>query len=128
MPAGRTNLHERYESGEILGRGGTGTVYRAYDRLMQREVALKTLLDIQDPVSRELFHKDYSLIASMTHPNVVRVYDVGEFDDGGVTRPFLVMPLLAGATLARLLRDANFSLTVPRIVEIVSQAGQGLQA
>src|SRR5437588_13016394 len=128
MPAGRTNLYERYELGEVLGRGGTGVVYRAFDRLMQREVALKTLLDIDNPLTLDLFYKEYGLLAAMVHPNIVSIYDVGEFEANGVRKPFFAMPLLAGATLDRISRDPNSGLTVERVIEIVSQAGRGLQA
>jgi serine/threonine-protein kinase len=128
MPAGRTNLYERYELGEVLGRGGMGVVYRAYDRLMQREVALKTLLDIDNPLTLDLFYKECGLLAAMVHPNIVNVYDVGEFEDNGVKKPFFVMPLLPGATLDHIIRDPNSGLTVERVIEIVAQAARGLQA
>src|SRR5215831_19131866 len=128
MPTGRTNLYERYELGEVLGKGGMGIVYRAFDRLMQREVALKTILDIDNPLTLELFYKECGLLAAMVHPNIVNVYDVGEFEDNGVKKPFFVMPLLPGATLDHIIRDPNSGLTVERVIEIVAQAGRGLQA
>ena len=128
MPAGRTNLHERYELGEVLGRGGMGVVYRARDRLMQREVALKTLLDIDNPLTLELFYKECSILAAMVHPNIINVYDIGEFEDYGVKKPFFVMPLLPGATLDRIIRNPASRLTVESLIEIVTQACRGLQA
>src|SRR5262245_3452500 len=102
MPEGRTNLFERYELGDVLGHGDIGIVYRAFDRLMQREVALKTLLDIDNPTTVDLFFKECSLLSGMVHPNIVSVYDIGEFDDKGVKKPFFVMPLLPGVTFEQL--------------------------
>ena len=82
MAAGRTKLYERYELGEVLGRGGMGVVYKAHDTLMDRQVALKTLLDIDNPLTLELFYKECGILAGMVHPNIINVYDVGEFDPG----------------------------------------------
>ena len=110
MPASRTNLYERYELGEVLGKGGMGVVYRARDTLMDREVALKTLLDIDNPLTLELFYKECGVLAGMVHPNIINVYDVGEFDENGVKKPFFVMPLLPGATLDKLISDPKPAL------------------
>src|ERR1041385_7829109 len=123
MPAGRTKLYERYELGEVLGRGGMGVVYKAHDTLMDREVALKTLLDIDNPLTLELFYKECGILAAMVHPNIINVYDLGEFEDNGVKKPFFVMPLLPGATLDHLIGRPDSGLTVERVIEIVCQAG-----
>ncbi|HTS29159.1 MAG TPA: protein kinase, partial [Bryobacteraceae bacterium] len=102
----RTQLEERYELRQVLGEGGMGVVYTAFDRLMQREVALKTILDI-DPESTAMFYNEWNLLANMVHPNVISIYDIGEFEDGGKKKPFFVMPLLPGVTLDRLIRDGS---------------------
>jgi serine/threonine-protein kinase len=124
----RTNLQERYELREVLGRGGMGVVYKALDRLMKREVALKTILDIENPATMQLFYKEWSILATMVHPNVINIYDIGEFDQDGVKKPFFVMPLLPGVTLDRLIKDGSPRLSVAGVLEIVTQAAHGLHA
>jgi serine/threonine-protein kinase len=128
MPPGRTNLYERYKLGEVLGHGGMGVLYRAFDRLMQREVALKTILDIEQPQTLDLFYKECGILAAMVHPNIINVYDVGEFEENGIKKPFFVMPLLAGSTLDVALRSPARRFTMETLIGIVSQACRGLQA
>jgi tetratricopeptide (TPR) repeat protein len=105
-----------------------GVVYKAFDTLMKREVALKTLLDIDNPTTLELFYKEWGVLATMVHPNVIGIYDIGEFRHEGVTKPFFVMPLLPGVTLDKLIKDGSPRLTVDRIVEIIAQSARGLHA
>ena len=96
MAVNRGNLQDRYELKEVLGRGGMGVVYRAFDTLMKRDVALKTIIDIDNPATLQLFYKEWSILATMVHPNVVNIYDIGELQQNGVKQPFFVMPLLLG--------------------------------
>src|SRR5215470_12255502 len=121
-------LAGRYEIRQILGEGGMGLVYRAYDTVIRREVALKTIRDIPEPAALELFYKESDVLASMTHPNIVEIFDIGEFEEEGKRKPYFVMPLLPGTTLDNLIRNASHRLTVERTVEIISQACRGLQA
>ena len=103
-------------------------VYKALDRLMRREVALKTILDIDNPATLQLFYKEWSILATMVHPNVINIYDIGEFDQDGVKKPFFVMPLLPGVTLDRLIKDGSPRLSVAGVLEIITQAAHGLHA
>ena len=121
-------LAGRYEVKDVLGEGGMGLVYRAYDTVIRREVALKTLRDIPEPTSLQLFYKETGVLASMSHPNIVEIFDIGEFEENGKQKPYFVMPLLPGTTLDNLIRNASHRLTAQRIVEIMSQACRGLQA
>ena len=121
-------LAGRYEVREVLGRGGMGLVYRAYDTVIRREVAVKTILDIPDPASLQLFYKECDVLASMSHPNIVEIFDIGEFEEDGKKKPYFVMPLLPGTTLETFIRKASHRLTVERTVGIFSQACRGLQA
>ena len=121
-------LAGRYEIKEVLGKGGMGLVYRAYDILIRRDVALKTLREIPDPAALQLFQKECDVLARLCHPNIVEIFDTGEFEGDGQKKPYFVMPLLQGKTLENLIRSASHRLTVERIGEIMTQACRGLQA
>jgi eukaryotic-like serine/threonine-protein kinase len=119
----------RYQITATLGEGGMGVVYRAYDPApMDREVAVKTLHEFTDPFALELFYKECGALKSISHPNIVEIFDIGQFDDAGHKKPFFVMPLLQGQTLDELIHKASHRLTVERVVEILSQTCRGLQA
>jgi eukaryotic-like serine/threonine-protein kinase len=128
VPEKRTQLQERYELKEVLGRGGMGVVYKAYDSLMRRDVALKTILDIDNATTMALFYKEWSVLATMVHPNVISIYDIGEFEQEGSKKPFFVMPLLPGGTLEELIKDGSPRLSVAGVLEIIEQACRGLHA
>jgi eukaryotic-like serine/threonine-protein kinase len=121
-------LKGRYEILEELGAGGMGAVYRAYDKVIKAEVALKTLLDISDPAALKMFREECDKLARMVHPNIVEIRDIGEFDSGKGKQPYLVMPLLRGATLDQLIKKSSQFLPVERAVDILCQACRGLQA
>ncbi len=123
-----TKLKDRYEIKEVLGKGGMGVVYKAYDTVVKREVALKTILDIADRKALESFHKEYEVLASMSHPNIIEIFDLGEFEEAGESLPYFVMPLLNGMTLDKLIRTSSHRLTVERSVEVMAQTCRGLQA
>ena len=131
MPAGRhmSTIAGRYEITAKLGEGGMGVVFRAYDPPpLDRQVAVKTLHEFADPLALELFYKECSALKSISHPNIVEIFDMGEFDDAGQRKPFFVMPLLPGQTLEELIRKASHRLTIDRVVEIFAQTCRGLQA
>jgi serine/threonine protein kinase len=121
---------QRYEIRGKLGEGGMGVVYLAFDRDIKREVALKTVRDIQSAAQLELFYKECGLLKSLSHPNIVQLFDIGEdvFEEEGGKKPFFVMPLLRGVTLQKLIKTASRRLTIARSVDIISQACRGLQA
>jgi serine/threonine protein kinase len=127
-PSSPRKLAGRYEVRQILGQGGMGLVYRAYDTVVRREVAVKTILDIPDPASLQLFYKECDVLASMSHPNIVEIFDIGEFEEEGKKKPYFVMPLLPGTTLEYFIRKASHRLTVERTIDIISQTCRGLQA
>ena len=77
-----------------LGRGGMGIVYRAFDKQMNRHVAIKTIRDSPEPEMLEMFQKEWRILASLNHPNVVEIFDLAEIQEGGVRKPYFVMPLL----------------------------------
>ncbi len=98
----------RYEIKSELGRGGMATVYRAYDPRFEREVALKVLPRefMHDGSFRIRFEREAKTIASLEHPAIVPVYDVGE-DDG---QPYFVMRLMPGGSLSDVISKGPIAL------------------
>jgi len=115
----------RYALERSLGSGGMGEVFAATDRTLGREVALKRLPVAlsDDPDARRRFLREAQALARVNDPHVVPVYDAGE-DEG---RPFLVMQLVAGSTLAGDL-GARGALSVDRSVAIGVDIAAGLAA
>jgi non-specific serine/threonine protein kinase len=94
-----TVLQSRYRIEAELGRGGMGTVYRAHDALLERDVAIKVLSNTGlGTEGRTRLLREAQAVAKLNHPNIVTVYDAGEV--GGA--PFIVMELVAGEALRRL--------------------------
>src|SRR5213595_3238500 len=123
-----SKIDGRYEIKEILGQGGMGIVYKAYDIQRKGYVALKTMKDTAEGAGLEMFDQEGRTLANISHPNIVDVLNSGEFEEDGQRKPYFVMPLLPGKTLDKLIRDARHRLTVDRVVEIISQTCRGLQA
>ncbi|WP_314855581.1 Stk1 family PASTA domain-containing Ser/Thr kinase [Microbacterium paulum] len=106
MSAERRVLSDRYEVGELIGRGGMASVYRGRDLTLGREVAIKILESdlAADATFRTRFRLEAQAASRMSHPTIVRVYDAGEdteTDADGNTRavPYIVMELVSGQTL-----------------------------
>jgi serine/threonine-protein kinase len=99
---GRQVSHFRVD--ERLGSGGMGVVYRAFDLTLERPVALKVLTgeDWADEERRRRFLVEAKAASSLTHPNIVAVYEVGS--EGGLD--YIAMELIEGQTLSELLRRA----------------------
>jgi len=124
-----TKINGRYIVKAKLGGGGMAVVYRAYDPPpMDRDVAVKTIVESTDHLSLQLLYQECELLKSLSHPNIVDIFDMGEFEDSGAKKPFWVMPLLPGQPLDELIRNASHRLTVERVVEIMTQTCRGLHA
>ncbi|MFL6415093.1 MAG: protein kinase domain-containing protein [Bryobacteraceae bacterium] len=108
--------------------GGMGIVFKAFDTVTRRPVAIKTLKGTPDPESLELFQKEWTILASLSHPNIVDILDIGEFTEDSERKPFFVMPLLPGRSLNKLIKSSGSFLNAERVVEIIFQASRGLQA
>jgi serine/threonine protein kinase len=102
MPlCGNGVLGGRYALGEVIGRGGMAEVYRAWDQVLERSVAVKMLrVSASDPADRARFARETSTLATLNHPGLVTVLDAGTVED----RPFLVMELVDGAALSSWVR------------------------
>jgi serine/threonine-protein kinase len=115
----------RYVVKGELGRGAMGTVFRAVDPLIEREVAVKTLhpdlpKEVLEEV-RERFVREAKSAGRLNHPNVVTIYDVGEVD--GVA--YIAMELLVGRSLQDMLRE-DPRMPHERVAELVAQVAEGL--
>ena len=104
-------IAERYELSHLLGVGGMGRVYLARDRSLSREVALKVLEDrhAENPEFVERFRREAKAAASLSHPNMVAVYDAGE--DGET--PYIAMEYVPGGTLKNRIQQRGALL--PRV-------------
>jgi serine/threonine-protein kinase len=129
IPAGGftpgTILADRYRIIGLLGRGGMGEVYRADDLKLGQPVALKFLPPklADDPVRRERFFAEVRITRQLSHPNICRVYDIGEIDG----RHFLSMEFIDGEDLASLLKRIGH-LTNEKALDIARQLAAGLAA
>src|SRR6516162_1997539 len=129
MATTAVSINGRYQlDRKPIGEGGMGTVYKAYDVVTKRHVALKTMRGSLEPGALELFSKEWTVLGQLTHPNIVDLLDSGQFEQDGELRPFFVMPFLPGSTLDQLMQEASPRLTVERVVGIISQTCRGLQA
>jgi len=108
----------RYKVIEELGRGQATIVYRAFDTEANREVAVKVLSMEQSPdiSQRAHFKRELKMIASLEHPAIVPVYDVGEQDG----QPYFVMRYMAGGSLAELLANKG-RLTLEDTAHIIGR-------
>lgn len=116
---------ERFELIERLGSGGMASVWRARDRRLDREIALKRPLPhlAADAEAVARFEREARAAAALNHPNVVTVYDAGEDDEG----PWLAMELVHGVSLRHVL-DRRGPLPVEQVDDYVRQAAAGLDA
>ena len=113
-----------YEIQSPLGRGGMGEVYRARDTRLQRDVAIKILPSIlaADPESVRRFENEARAVASLSHPHVVPLFDVGEHEG----MRYAVTELVSGETLRS--RMAQGALPAGEAAEIAAQVAEGLGA
>ncbi len=120
-------MEERYEIRGKIGQGGIGSVFRGFDLRMSREVAIKRILTsvgdpkLQEESTRQLM-KEAGALASLQHPHIVTIYDVGTDEDG----PYVVMELISGKTLDEWIENAP--LTWPDFRELALQSQEALIA
>ncbi|HWL86090.1 MAG TPA: serine/threonine-protein kinase, partial [Polyangiaceae bacterium] len=119
----------RYRIEDKLGEGGLGLVYRAYDPLLHREIALKIVRpEVARTPSGELSEAAVRLmregraVASLNHPNAMSIFDVGEIDG----TPYIAMELVTGRLLTSFVRDA--SVPISQRIAWLAQVARGLDA
>lgn len=101
------NALERYEVIERIGRGGMAQVYRAFDKRLERVVALKVMHEhlSGEPSFAERFQREAKFVAGFNHPHIVKIYDFNSFERNGQSISYMVMPYLPGGTLRDELTD-----------------------
>jgi tRNA A-37 threonylcarbamoyl transferase component Bud32 len=122
-----TVLAGRYQLRQRIGGGSMGDVWRALDTVLGREVAVKILLPalLDDAGFAARFHTEARVLAALSHPGIVSVFDYGEADDPRTA--FLVMELITGRPLSELL-DESAPLSEATTLTVVAQTLEALQA
>ena len=117
-------IAERYMIVSSLGEGGMADVYLAIDTILNREVAIKVLRGelSKDPVTLLRFQREANAVSKLNHPNVVDVYDVGEFEG----RHYIVMEYVRGRTLKQLISQRG-ALHQEEAVNIMIQLTSAVQ-
>lgn len=118
-------MTDRYEIRSVLAEGGLGTVYRCWDRNLDREVAIKRMRSSGDGISASgtaSLLREARTLSTLQHPNIVTVYDAGEDDEG----PFIVMELVKGETLDDII--SRGALTERDFDQLAAQTLEGLIA
>lgn len=102
-----SNYIGRYQILERIGAGGMARVYKAWDTNLDRSVAIKVLHDhlAEDVTFKERFDREAKLVASLSHPNIVQIYDYGMIDQPSRMLSYMVMPYIAGQTLKDVLDE-----------------------
>ncbi len=113
----------RYRIDSLLGEGGMGRVYKAFDTSLGRAAAVKVLDPrvVADPERLGRFMREARTASSLNHPNVVTIYEVGELPEGG---HFIAMELVEGETLREVLGRGRPDL--PRALEWIAQIADGI--
>jgi serine/threonine protein kinase len=114
-----------YRIESLIGRGGMSTVYRAEDLTLGRKVALKLISPelLEDEEFRERFRAEWRLAASIDHPNVIPIYEAGDYDE----TLFIAMRYVEGTDLKKRIAEEG-GLEPERAVNLVSQVAEGLDA
>ena len=115
----------RFTVREVVGRGAFGVVYAATDPKLSRDAAVK-VLSASDAKAQDQLLREARLMATVTHPNVATVYEVGTFEHEGQTKVFVAMEFVVGVTLRTVVREEQRNRSA--VLELLVQAGRGLAA
>jgi serine/threonine-protein kinase len=126
MPQAASQTFGRYQVIEPLGSGGMAQVFKGYDPVLDREVAIKVISHGQyDVAFTERFRREARAIAALRHPNIIQMYDYGEHDGSH----YMVMELVHGSDLGRRLVSLyaqHKQMSPPEIQSILDQVAAGL--
>ena len=116
-------INDRYQIIKTIGEGGMANVYLAYDTILDRNVAVKVLRGdlANDEKFVRRFQREALSASSLSHPNIVEMYDVGE-DEG---QYYIVMEYVEGKTLKQLIKKRG-ALTLSEVIDIMLQLTDGL--
>ena len=116
-------INDRYEIIRSIGEGGMANVYLALDTILDRRVAVKVLRGdlANDEKFVRRFQREAISASSLSHPNIVEMYDVGE-DNGNY---FIVMEYVEGKSLKSLIKKRG-GLTLPEVLDIMLQLTDGI--
>jgi serine/threonine protein kinase len=122
----------RYRLEAEIGRGGMSTVYRAFDTVLERQVAIKMMHReiATDSDQLERFRREARSVAQLNHPNVVTVIDAGEepsLEDGTVGSPYIVLEFIGGETLKDVIRR-EAPLDIPQALAYAIEIARALGA
>ncbi len=112
----------RYEIRSLLGAGGMGEVWRAFDTQLERSVALKFLKHADDAEKLKRFRQEARAVSALNHPGILTIYEVGEYE----TYHYIVSEIVAGANLRETIAGKNLSFD--EILDIGIQIGNALAA
>ena len=112
----------KYQVTRRLAQGGMGTLYLAHDPALDRPVAIKVIRgDFDDPELRERFAREAQSVSRLRHPNIVTIFEYGEYDG----QPFLAMEYIAGETLGAIIRRRD-PLPLGRKLQMLDEICAGM--
>lgn len=115
----------QYSIERLLGEGGFGQAYLAYNRGLKRRCVIKLLTDITNTNFVARFYREAQVMANLEHATIPRIYEVATTKDG---RPYFVMEFIDGKSLADHLADEGGVLSLSEACRIVADAAEGLAA
>ena len=118
-----SKINDRYQIIKTLGEGGMANVYLAHDTILDRNVAVKVLRGdlANDEKFVRRFQREALSASSLSHPNIVEMYDVGE-DNG---QYYIVMECVEGKTLKQVLKSRG-NLSITEVIDIMLQLTDGM--
>ncbi len=115
-----TKIQNRYEIRSLIDKGGMSEVYLAQDKQLGRLVALKLLKKTDDQIKIKRFRQEARIISTLNHPNILTIYDFGQYKDFH----FIISELVNGETLRKFI--THRTLTLNEILEVSIQIGNAL--